>query len=199
MVIDYENRFHTLSVLNFVGGKEATKKDKIRQSAAKKMDEEIAKLIPSESKIFQSVICLSNTFTDAYGLVDHSTEPDITNTTTTEASNSATPVTATSAFTTITSAATTGDTTSMSNPSRTTSAVSDGTHDTTAEAMKSDTYVSAGDVGSDSFTDLTDGSFGSETFVQTSDFRVQSDQPCNEDWTMYPYWRNEVYVSEHIS
>lgn len=42
-------------MLNFVGGKEATKKDKVRQSAAKKMDEEIAKLIPSESKIFLSV------------------------------------------------------------------------------------------------------------------------------------------------
>ena len=77
----------------------------------------------------------------------------------------------------------------MSNPSHTTSAVSE----TTAETMKS-----AGDVGSDSFTDLTDGSFGSEAFVQTSDFRMQSDQAYREDWTMYPYWRNEVRVGKHI-
>ena len=38
------------------------------------------------------------------------------------------------------------------------------------------TDVSAGNIGSDSFTDLTDGSFGSEEFVQTSDFHVQSDR-----------------------
>ena len=38
------------------------------------------------------------------------------------------------------------------------------------------TDVSASNVSSDSFTDLTDSSFGSEAFVQTSDFHVQSDR-----------------------
>ena len=40
---------------NFVDGKETSKKDKVPQSAVKKVDEQIAKLIPSGSKIFQSV------------------------------------------------------------------------------------------------------------------------------------------------
>lgn len=94
----------------------------------------------------------------------------------------------------------TGDTTSVNNPSHTSSAVmSGGIRESTAEAMKSDTYVSTGDVGSDSFTDFTDGSFGSEAFVQTSDFHIRSDQAYREDWTMYTHWRNEVHVDEHIS
>ena len=83
------------------------------------------------------IIGLSNNFTDADGSVDHSTEPDMTNTTT-EASSSATSVTATSACAAITSAATTGGTTSMSNPSCNIGVVSGGIRETTAEAMKSD-------------------------------------------------------------
>ena len=53
-------------------------------------------------------IDLSNTFADADGSVDHSTEPDMTNTATTKASSSTTPFTATLVCNAVSIAATAG-------------------------------------------------------------------------------------------
>ena len=136
---------------------------------------------------------LSNTFVDADVSVDRNAEPDMTNTATTKASSSTAPVTATSVCNAVSTAATAGGTTTMSNPSCSTSVASGETHETTAKAKKNDICVSAGGIGSDSFTDSTDGSFGSESFVQTSDIGVRSDQIHRDDWTPYQYdWRSEV-------
>lgn len=54
-----------------------------------------------------------------------------------------------------------------------------------------DTPDPAGGVGSDSFTDVTGGSFVSETHVETSDVYV-CEQPRKDDWTVHPYWKSEV-------
>ena len=115
----------------------------------------------------------------------------MTNTATTKASSSTAPVTATSVCNAVSAAATAGGSTTMSNPSCITSAASGEIHEDAA-TKKNDTCVFAGGVGSDSFTDLTDGSFGSEVFVQTSDLGVRNDQTYRVDWTTHPYWRSEV-------
>ena len=86
-------------------------------------------------------------------------------------------------------------TTSMSNPTCISSTVTGEVQNTTVDAMKSDTCVFAGDLGSESFTDFTDRSFGSEAFVQTSDLSMQRDQTYTNGWRSCTFWRSEV--SEH--
>ena len=95
--------------------------------------------------------------------------------------------------------------TSMSsNPSCISSTVTGEVQNTTVEAMESDTSVYAGDLGSESFTDFTDRSFGSEAFVQTSDLSMQRDQTYTDSWRSCPYWKSEVgehkvHLTEFIS
>ena len=95
--------------------------------------------------------------------------------------------------------------TSMSsNPSCVSSTVTGEVQNTTVEAMESDTSVYAGDLGSESFTNFTDRSFGSEAFVRTSDLSMQRDQTYTDGWRSCPYWKSEVgehkvHLTEFIS